>query len=197
MPRLVDHVERRAEIVRATWRIIAEQGIEATTMRELAHQLGLANGSVTHYFPNKKAILTAAFQHVFDATNARYAAAAAARDLHGLAALRAFLLETLPIDEERLLEARIVIPFLEYAAIEEDLATLFRSMMEQWQDRFTGLLEDARERGELAADVDVCAASDALLHAVTGVQAIGVLLPETARAQRMVGMLDALLQMLR
>lgn len=197
MPRLVDHGERRAEIVRATWRIIAERGIEATTMRELARQMGLANGSVTHYFPNKKAILSAAFQHVFDATNQRYAAAAAERELQGLEALREFLLQTLPMDQERLLEARIVIPFMEYAAIEEDMAAMFRGMMREWQEQFTVLLDQASDRGELREDVDPRAASDALLHAITGMQAVGVLLPETARPVRMIAMLDTLLMMLR
>ncbi|MFT4051989.1 MAG: TetR/AcrR family transcriptional regulator [Microbacterium sp.] len=197
MPRLVDHAERRTEIVKATWRIIAERGIEATTMRELAREMGVANGSVTHYFPNKKAILIAAFQHVFAATNARYEQAVAESDRHGLAALRLFLEQTLPFDDERLLEARIVIPFLEHAAMDPDAAEIFQTTMRQWQERFVALLDEAQVRGEVRVDLDACAVSDALLHALTGVQAVGVLIPETARPARMTAMLDALMDMLR
>ncbi|MBA4102389.1 MAG: TetR/AcrR family transcriptional regulator, partial [Arthrobacter sp.] len=36
MPKIVDHDERRLELVDATWRIIARQGLEGATMREIA-----------------------------------------------------------------------------------------------------------------------------------------------------------------
>ncbi|MEV8273036.1 TetR/AcrR family transcriptional regulator [Microbacterium sp. NPDC077184] len=193
MPRLVDHASRRAEIIQATWRSIAAHGIEATTMRGLARELGLANGSVTHYFPHKKAILAAAFEHVFAATTARYEAIAASENLRGLAALRAFLVQTLPMDEERLLEARIVIPFLEHAAIDADMATLFRTKMDQWQQQLSELIAQARADGEVPASLDTTGEIDLILHAITGVQAIGVLLPETARGPRLTAMLDILL----
>ncbi|MFT3798306.1 TetR/AcrR family transcriptional regulator [Microbacterium sp.] len=194
MPRLVNHADKRAEIVQATWRLIAERGIEAMTMRELARELGLANGTITHYFPNKLAILTAAFQHVVDATNARYRAGG---EVTGAAALRAFLLQTLPIDEERLLEARIVIPFLEHAATNEDMAALFRAMMDQWRAQFAELLAQALVAGEVRPDLDARAAADGLIALLTGVQATGVLLPDTTRPERMIAMLDAALEMLR
>lgn len=197
MPRLVDHEARRHEIVLATWRLIAERGIEATTMRELARELGLANGSVTHYFPDKSAILTAAFAHVFAATNARVAAHRTASGATGLAALRAFLLEAAPIDEERALEARIVIAFLEYAAADRALATMFRALMREWQASFARMVTEAQTQGEVRDGLDVQAVSDAILHAVNGMQANGILLPETAREQRMRATVDALVDMLR
>ncbi|SDO50973.1 transcriptional regulator, TetR family [Microbacterium sp. ru370.1] len=197
MPRRVDHEARRHEIVLATWRLIAERGIEATTMRELARELGLANGSVTHYFPDKSAIITAAFAHVFDATTARFEQARARTGGTGLAALRAFLLEAAPIDEERALEARIVIAFLEYAAADSALAEMFRGLMRRWQEAFAAMVVEAQERGEVRDGLDVEAVSDAILHAVNGMQANGVLLPETAREERMRATVDALVDMLR
>ncbi|MEV7826293.1 TetR/AcrR family transcriptional regulator [Microbacterium enclense] len=197
MPRRVDHEARRHEIVLATWRLIAERGIEATTMRELARELGLANGSVTHYFPDKSAILTAAFAHVFAATTARFEQGRARTGDAGLAALRAFLLEASPIDEERALEARIVIAFLEYAAADPALAEMFRGLMRQWQEAFAAMVAEAQHRGEVRESLDVQAVSDAILHAVNGMQANGVLLPETAREARMLATVDALVDMLR
>lgn len=196
MPRLVDHAAMRAEIIQATWRLIAERGIEAMTMRELARELGFANGSITHYFPNKAAILTAAFQLVFDATNRRYRAAVDRSEASGIAALREFLLQTLPVDEERRLEARIVIPFLEHAATDEQMAGLFRAMMAQWREEFDQLLADAHARGELREGLDHRAAGDALLALLTGVQGTGILLPDSAPPERMVAMVDTALSML-
>lgn len=197
MPRRVDHEARRHEIVQATWRLIAQRGIEATTMRELARELGLANGSVTHYFPDKSAILTAAFAHVFAATTARFEQNRARTGATGLAALRAFLLEAAPIDEERSLEARIVIAFLEYAAADSALTEMFRGLMRQWQEAFAQMVAEAQEHGEVRDGLNVQAVSDAILHAVNGMQANGVLLPDTAQEERMLATVDALVDMLR
>ena len=42
MPKIVDHDQRRIELVDATWRIIARLGIESATMREIALEAGLS-----------------------------------------------------------------------------------------------------------------------------------------------------------
>ncbi|NKX50543.1 TetR family transcriptional regulator, partial [Arthrobacter deserti] len=100
MPKIVDHDQRRGELVNATWRIIARGGMEGATMREIAAEAGFANGALKPYFPPKDDLLTFAFGHVFNQTNRRMAAATAG--LEGLAALRAYCHEILPLDEERI-----------------------------------------------------------------------------------------------
>ncbi|MBT2522576.1 TetR family transcriptional regulator [Arthrobacter sp. ISL-28] len=73
MPKIVDHDQRRAELVEGTWRIIARDGIESATMRGIAAEAGFANGAVKPYFATKEETLTFAFAHVYDATNMRIA----------------------------------------------------------------------------------------------------------------------------
>jgi AcrR family transcriptional regulator len=109
VPKIVDHGERRIEIVKAAWRIIASDGFDRATMREIAAEAGYTHGAVKPYFASKDELLTFAFTFVFTQTNARMTAATAR--LTGLKALRAFCLEILPTDEVKLTEARIVIPF--------------------------------------------------------------------------------------
>src|SRR6476661_5623189 len=109
VPKIVDHDERRLELVDATWRIIARQGLESATMREIATEAGFANGALKPYFPTKDTLLEFAFSHVFNRTNLRIAEVTAGRT--GLDALRAFCLEVLPLDDERVTEARIAVPF--------------------------------------------------------------------------------------
>lgn len=132
MPKVVDLPARRQQIVEATWRLIARQGIAATTMRELAAELGLANGALLTYFPNKRAILEAAWSHVFAATNDRFRTSGAG--LRGTRALRAFLTEVMPLDEGKALEARIVIAFWERAALDAEFAAVHDAAMRQWRD---------------------------------------------------------------
>lgn len=195
VPRIVDHDQRRAEIVRGAWRLIARKGIEATTMRQLAEELGYANGALSLYFPNKRAILTAVFTHVFAATNERFAASGAG--LRGEAALRAFLQEVFPFDEERLLEARIVIPFLEYAAHDAGMRELYDRHMAQWRSELARLLDEMTAEGERAPELDVTAAIDHIIAVTVGVQATGVLLPATTEPVRLRAALDSLLRSLR
>jgi hypothetical protein len=69
--------------------------------------------------------------------------------------------------------------------------------MREWQQAFGEMVAEARAQGEVRDSLDVQAVSDAILHAVNGMQANGILLPETAREQRMRATVDALVDMLR
>lgn len=51
---------QRRWIAEATCRLVAEHGLDAVTMRRVASELGSTTGLVTHYFPQKEALLQAA-----------------------------------------------------------------------------------------------------------------------------------------
>ncbi|SFR85647.1 transcriptional regulator, TetR family [Agromyces sp. CF514] len=195
MPKIVDHDERRLEIVRATWRLIAEKGFRATTMREIARSAGVANGGLFPYFRNKEELIGATFEHVYSATNARFAAVRA--DLEGMPALRELMLQIFPLDEERILEARIVIPFWEYAANEPDLLALHERTMDEWRVEIADHLERAKQLGEARADLDVAVATDHLMAFVDGVQVIAVVSPASADPARLTRLLEGYLDLLR
>ncbi|BDZ53852.1 TetR/AcrR family transcriptional regulator [Agromyces marinus] len=195
MPKIVDHDARRLEIVHATWRLIAEKGFRATTMREIAKASGVANGGLFPYFRNKEELIGATFEHVFAATNERFAAVRA--DLSGMAALRELMLQIFPLDEERILEARIVIPFWEYAANEPGLLALHERTMDQWRVEIGGHLADAKRLGEIRDDVDIPVVVDHFMAMLDGVQVIAVVAPASADAERMTRLLDGYLELLR
>ena len=44
MPKIVDHDQRRRELVDASLRIIVRQGLAGATMRDIATEAGFANG---------------------------------------------------------------------------------------------------------------------------------------------------------
>jgi AcrR family transcriptional regulator len=194
MPKIVDHDERRLSIVHATWRLIAAKGFRATTMREIAKASGVANGGLFPYFRDKQELIGATFEHVFAATNERFAAVRA--DRVGLAALRELLLQIFPLDEERILEARIVIPFWEYAANEPGLRELHDGRLELWRSEIADDLEAAKRLGEVRDDVDVSLATDQLMAMLNGVQMLAVLTPAKATPKRLTAMLDDYLRLL-
>lgn len=62
MPKIVDHDKQREALLDASFRLFAEQGYEATTMRRLAAAAGVSTGALYHYFPDKPSILAAMFE---------------------------------------------------------------------------------------------------------------------------------------
>ena len=59
MPRVVDHEERRWEIVYALWLVIAEHGIEGVSLRHVAAAADVSMGRIQHYFGTKDALVLA------------------------------------------------------------------------------------------------------------------------------------------
>ncbi|MFJ4210283.1 TetR/AcrR family transcriptional regulator [Paenarthrobacter sp. NPDC089675] len=194
MPKIVDHDQRRLELVDATWRIIARLGMEGATMREIAEEAGFANGALKPYFPTKDLLLTSAFGHVFNRTNQRIALVT--EGLSGLAALRAFCTEVLPLDEERVNEARIVIPFWQKALNDADMAALHSESMSQWHTTITAHTAAARAAGEIATPLADAAVADHLLNMMLGAQIVAALSPAEHFSQDLEGQLDNYLALL-
>lgn len=168
MPKIVDHDERRMELVDATWRIIARQGLEGATMRGIALEAGFANGALKPYFPTKDTLLEFAFAHVFNRTNQRIAQVTAG--LSGMAALRAFCREVLPLDEERTEEARIVIPFWQKALSDPQKAKIHQQSMDEWLASIRQYLVEAREEEAVTTAVPDSILASQLLNMLLGAQ---------------------------
>ncbi|MEO6653713.1 MAG: TetR family transcriptional regulator C-terminal domain-containing protein [Ilumatobacteraceae bacterium] len=77
MARLQPH-ERRDAIVQATLRVARSQGLGATTVRDVAREMGTSSGLIHHYFDSMDDVLAAAFEHAAgrDLERARDAVAA-------------------------------------------------------------------------------------------------------------------------
>jgi AcrR family transcriptional regulator len=194
VPKIVDHDERRLELVDATWRIIARQGLEGATMREIAMEAGFANGALKPYFPTKDTLLEFAFGHVFNRTNQRIAEVTGGKS--GLEALRAFCLEVLPLDDERVNEARIVIPFWQKAVNDAQKAQIHQQSMAAWLDTIRQFLAEAREAGDVRAAVDDSILAGQLLNMLLGAQIEAALSPESGTDFGHAAQLDGYLTLL-
>src|SRR5262247_4675572 len=99
MPRASDSHVRRTEFAEAAWRTIAERGLDAATVREVARGAGASTGRLVHYFRSKDELMLEALRHAGRVVRERMDALLAGA--RGLAALRAVLLDALPVDEVR------------------------------------------------------------------------------------------------
>lgn len=97
MPRIVDHDERRRHVAAVAARLVAEGGIDAATVREVAAAAGTSTAIVCHYFRNKRELLQLTFAHA--AGRARHRIdAVMTRDP---ADVRGLCEALLPLDDER------------------------------------------------------------------------------------------------
>lgn len=184
MPKIVDHDQRRREIVEVTWRFIAREGIAKLNLRDLAASAGYANGGLKIYFPTKNAILAATFDYVAEATNARIERSAG--PLEGLAAIEAFAHEVLPLDELRRDEARVAVHYWHLALGDPALAEANARTMQAWRAFLDGWLAQLLGQGH----PDAGAARDALINFLMGSQALSVLDEQANTVQSLLEQLE-------
>jgi AcrR family transcriptional regulator len=195
MPKIVDWDARRDEILSATWRVIARDGIAKATIRAIAREAGCSRGILAHYFDDKADILGSALVMSHRRVAARMDAGTAG--LAGLDALRVVMLEALPLDDRRDLEAQIEISFWGRALGTAELRDLQHTEFDHLYARLHRHLAEAGDRGELADAVDLGLATHQLMVLIDGVSAERVLYPGRVTSDRQVRMLDALLDSLR
>ncbi|HUC57775.1 MAG TPA: TetR/AcrR family transcriptional regulator [Streptosporangiaceae bacterium] len=195
MPKIVDWDARRDEILSATWRVIARDGIAKATIRAIAREADCSPGILAHYFDGKADILGAALVMSHRRVGARMDAAAAG--LKGLDALRIVMLEALPLDEKRDLEAQIEISFWGRALGNAELRELQHSEFDRLRTRLRRHLAEAAELGQLGDGIEMDFASHQLVVLIDGVSAERVLYPGRVPPDRQVKLLEELLSWLK
>src|SRR5271165_3645812 len=191
MPKIVDWDARRDEILSATWRVIARDGIAGATIRAIAREANCSRGILGHYFDDKADILGSALVHSHRRVGARMTQASAGRT--GLDALRRVMLEALPLDDRRDLEAQIEISFWARALGNAPMRDLQHSEFDRLSARLREHLDEAAQQGELGSDCDLDLATHQLLVLIDGLSAQRVLYPDRVTPQRQIEMLDRLL----
>lgn len=147
MPRLVDHEQRRAELLAATWRVVRRRGVEGTTTRAIADEAGCSLSVLAHFLGGKDDILVAAQTAVYDRIVER--AFRLGGELSGLAALLAALEAVLPLDAERAADAHVNVAFAGAALSHPRLAASRRASHVRIREILRVCLREARELGEL------------------------------------------------
>jgi AcrR family transcriptional regulator len=180
VPKVVDHAVRRAELVDAAWRVIAEEGLEAATMRRIAEAAGCTTGRVTHYFDSKDDVLVAALREVY-----RRAAERIRRHIGGAdvaTVLLDVLVDALPVDEDRQLEWKVWLAFWGRAAADERLRREQEQRYAEWRGLLDMLIRRARPHDAAA---DRRTAVDLIAGAIDGLGIQTVLEPASFTSARL------------
>ena len=176
-------------------RLIDRGGFASVTLQGIAAEAGFANGLVRHYFATKNDVLTAAFGRAYENTGNRMREAMAGRT--GLEAVRLLMLELLPLDDERVLEAKVVVAFWDHAASTPRMADVHRDATRTWQRMLTRCFDEAVAAGEMRSDLALDVVADELIWLAYGAQVMPVLMPEASGPERQLAVLDSALGRLR
>ena len=164
MPKRVDHESRRRELIEASWKVIARDGIEGASLRRVAAAAKCTTGRIAHYFSGRDELILSALRRANARAGARMAEIAHG-DGSAAARLRRVVYEGLPLDAARLAEWRIWIAFWAAAAANDDLARENARRYRDWQALLSSLLEGIVSAGT---------ANDSALALVSVVDGLGI-----------------------
>lgn len=194
MPKVVDHVERREELVRAAWRLIAERGLDELTIREIAREAGYSAGILAHYFENKDDLLLHALRVSHEQIWRRYDAAV--DNPIRAAALREVLFDNLPLDEQRDLETRIEMSFWARSLRNPDLQAVQVAESETLQQLLLRLVEDGQAEGAISEEHAPSQTVALLAALIDGISLHALLYPERMTASDQKATMEFALELL-
>ncbi|WP_329103993.1 TetR family transcriptional regulator C-terminal domain-containing protein [Micromonospora sp. NBC_01699] len=123
MPKVVDHDQRREELARAVWAVIARAGVEGATVRAVAAEAGWSMGALRYYFATQDGLLRFALEVMLRRTPERLRIQLASGQ-PGLERAQRIIEELLPLDPDRLAEGLVWLAFLTRARVDRSFDDL-------------------------------------------------------------------------
>lgn len=152
-------------LVETVCSIIATEGLDAATVREVASAAGVSIGAVQHHFRTKDEMLVAAFRHVVETTEKRVAAVELGTEVRQN--LSAILRELLPLDDIRFREAKVYVAFAARATTSPALAEIQRNTLDHIGTRLAEAFRAAAKRSGVRTSTAAARREAELLLAVT------------------------------
>jgi AcrR family transcriptional regulator len=148
MPRPSVETERKDQILRATCRVIAQQGYSHLRVSDVARQAGVSGGMVHYYFDSKRDLVHAAFEHNFARSLARRRSILESPD-DPLTRLRSVVDSFLPSAEETVDAWRVWVALWAEGLREPDLQELNERMYGEWRRVVVGIIRDGQDQAQL------------------------------------------------
>ncbi|MGW2404184.1 TetR/AcrR family transcriptional regulator [Streptomyces sp. NPDC001739] len=162
------HARRRRQIAEALWRIAAERGLHAASLREVATEAGVSLRAVQYHFQSKHRLLVDAL-HLLHEENERIARSRFRQDpADPRAVLRAVLEEFLPLDAQRATALRVFAAYYARSLTDPALAAVFLAAEQPLERLVAELIGAARDAGRTAPGLDPWREADLLVSGAIG-----------------------------
>jgi AcrR family transcriptional regulator len=195
MPKKVDHDARREELVLAAWRVIAANGIDEVTIRDIARESGYSSGVLAHYFKNKDDLLAHALRLSHTRIRKRYDAEV--ETPVAVDALRAILIDNLPMDEQRDMETRIEMSFWARALRNEELHEIQQDESETLRTLLRELVEKAQKDKAISKKHDREEILELLGAMIDGISLHALLYPDRLPPKKQAAVMEFALRLLK
>jgi AcrR family transcriptional regulator len=167
MPRVKQKQEkRRKEVSDAAWRVILREGLDRTSVRAIAQELGCTTGVVMHYFRTKDELMLFALDRVLARSTSQLSSSI--ESYEGLGRLERLLTESLPRDAKSEIGWKIWLAFLGHAVGHPRLMVEHRNRYAQLRDFIIRELKELRSRNFLRSDVNLRLEASALIALIDG-----------------------------
>ena len=143
MPIQVDHERQRDHVTSLAARLVAEEGVAALTFRRVADLAGSSTAIVSTYFTDKRDLLLSTFRAAASRTTVRFETA-----INTGGTLQDCLEAWLPLDDDRLVDWRVIIAFWGVAVADSELAHVQDGHVSRARARVEKLLPQERHLGD-------------------------------------------------
>jgi AcrR family transcriptional regulator len=147
--------------------VIIREGLEATTLRDISREGGFTTGLLTHYFPDKQALIAGTFA----ATSRDWIEHARAALVEGATVpqlLSAFVAVAVPREPERRAEWRLWAEMWTYAGRDRGFLAELEAADALWEREIHAMLRRVRDEGFLPAGLDLDMEAAVLARLVDG-----------------------------
>ena len=180
--------DRRLEVSEAAWRVIVREGLDRTSMRAIAQEMGCTTGVVTHYFRDKQELILFALSRV--TTKLTAFMDRALESTSGVKRLVAMLSAFLPLDAERQGILKVWLAFLGYAVGREALMLEHQRSAAQLRVLIVQELQHLQAAQLLRQDIHPMVEANALLALVNGMSLDWLIQADSLTAEQQQGVIQ-------
>jgi AcrR family transcriptional regulator len=173
---------RRIEVAKAAWQVIVREGLDRTSMRAIAQELGASTGVVTHYFRDKDALILFALERVFEHVLADMKIAAQGQP--GIDGFAQMICTALPLEMSDKDDWKVWVAFLGYSIGREHLVQEHRKRYDLLRQIIAQELADLQAANLIRADIDLMLEANAIVALVDGIGTGSVIYPEQFSAEQ-------------
>jgi len=180
-----DREGRRAELLDAAMKVIAEEGFAAASLRRVAQRAGCTTGAVSYYFANKEAMMAALIESRFDLFDKLLEMG---DDAAGVRRSFERWLEITTADDAVWMAG---FQLLAYARHEPTLAAAYQRRYARYREVFAEILASGQQHGWVRRDIAADLLADQLSAMGDGWMMLYPIEPERFGPERVKALLDA------
>lgn len=173
-------VDRRGDIVRAAYRLIAQRGLEGLRFANIARAAGINNGTLLYYFAGKDALIEAVGKFLVDQYSQSGAPRSADRATNALDELRwEFSDAATRLNDDA---GVVYTELLARAQRDPAVAALLLDIDASWRGWLVGIVERGQAQGLFRDNLDTELVATTIMASIRGAGMQAMVMPDEAAA---------------